>query len=412
MNNTRYISDNNKVTFTLFCLWAIVLLARPQDILLFLQPIRPAFTMTIFFALFALAKVKTLPGPSLFQERQMKYFTFMILVMIIGIPFSLFKRAAFEAIFFQYSIVILFVFFMYKLVFSIERLHVVLLLSCLGSGFYSIYALTTGVLYSGRLVYGEMFDPNDLAFFTLGFIPLNFLFINRESPFWIRFFCTISLISGTFVIFLTGSRGGLLAFIIFFFLLLLLKYQTFGKSFKIIITGLCISFFIYSPVNIDRYSTLFQIKEDYNVYDETGRIAIWKIGLRKMLENPLTGVGVGSFNEAVGRDREERGLASTRWQAAHNMIIQFGTENGIIGFFLFSYLSYNAFRIFLNVKKHSLQISLVKISEMSFLGFTGLFISGMFLSQAYSLYWAFFIALSAVIHQLFKKESNNFHAEY
>jgi len=41
---------------------------------------------------------------------------------------------------------------------------------------------------------------------------------------------------------------------------------------------------------------------------------------------------------------------------------------------------------------------------MGMLGFTGLFISGLFLSQAYSPYYGFYIAISAVVNQLIVKE--------
>ncbi|WP_291322985.1 hypothetical protein [Desulfonatronospira sp.] len=68
-----------------------------------------------------------------------------------------------------------------------------------------------------------MFDPNDIAFFTLGFLPLNLVFIPRDSHFWVRLTCLGSFGMGVLIILLTGSRGGFLAFAVSAALLLLFK---------------------------------------------------------------------------------------------------------------------------------------------------------------------------------------------
>ena len=47
---------------------------------------------------------------------------------------------------------------------------------------------------------------------------------------------------------------------------------------------------------------------------------------------------------------------------------------------------------------------LKKIGEMGLAGFIGMFTAAFFLSQAYSLYWAFYIMFSAVAFRLLTKE--------
>jgi len=126
--------------------------------------------------------------------------------------------------------------------------------------------------------------------------------------------------------------------------------------------------------------------------------------MQAMLERPITGTGVETFYMAVGKDRERRNLPSQAWQAAHNMAVQIGTETGVIGLALFLLMSVNVFRIFFKVRAKSSSETLVRISEMGNAGFLGLFISGMFLSQAYSLYWAFYIVLSAAVNRVFLNE--------
>jgi len=60
-------------------------------------------------------------------------------------------------------------------------------------------------------------------------------------------------------------------------------------------------------------------------------------------------------------------------------------------------ISYKAFRIFSKAKSLGNSLYLLKIGEMARIGFAGHFVSSMFLSQAYSLYWVYFVALSSVL---------------
>ena len=47
------------------------------------------------------------------------------------------------------------------------------------------------------------------------------------------------------------------------------------------------------------------------------------------------------------------------------------------------------------------------MAEMGLVGFVGMFFSGLFLSQAYSVYWAIYIALSAVMNQQFEQSTSD-----
>jgi hypothetical protein len=75
-----------------------------------------------------------------------------------------------------------------------------------------------------------------------------------------------------------------------------------------------------------------------------------------------------------------------------------------MGLILFALMSFKAFRIFGHVRKEARSQSLIKIGEMARVGFLGHLVSGMFLSQAYSIYWAFYIAISAVLWRFLETE--------
>jgi O-antigen ligase len=407
VNNSLKSNHNENSTgfvFFLFCIWAFVILGRPQDIFPLLGKFRPALLLGIATMGFVALQLKALPGPALFQERQIKYYTALVLIMVLGVPWSLYARLSFMLIFTVYINVILFVIIFYKLVSSVQRLFTVILIGCLGNGLYSAFAVVTGSFGFGRLFFGEVFDPNDLAFFALGFLPLNLVFISRDNPIWVRLACLFSFGSGVLLILQTGSRGGFLAFGIAAALLLLSRTKTIGFSFKAVFIFIFVAILCLVPIDAERYMTLLSLQDDYNVHDETGRLDLWKIGVNAMFDNPFTGVGVGNFPMAVGLVREARSSGTLAWQAPHNSFIQIGTETGIAGLALFFLMSLNVFLIFKKVNKSSMPNNLTKIGEMGFIGFTGLFVSGMFLSQAYSFYWAFYIVLSAVINQLLIKK--------
>jgi O-antigen ligase len=387
----------------MFCLWTFVLLCRPQDIFSFLVPIRPALVTGLLILGVMVANLRNLSGPSLFQERQVKYYTLLLLIMVLGIPTSLYSRLSFMIIFTEYINTIMFFYIFYKVVDSVDELSTVLLIGCLGNGLYLAFSVMMGSIASGRLSFGGMFDPNDLAFFALVFLPLNLLFISSDNPFWVRLTCLCTFGVGILLVLLSGSRGALLALGVAF-TLLLLKSKTIGHFSKALCVVLSLLIFSVSPINTERFMTLFSIQDDYNMQDETGRLELWKIGVRSMLVNPFTGVGVGCFGNAVGLDREARGAATYRWQTAHNSIVQIGAETGVAGLTLFLLLSLNVFVIFNRLKKHAVSDKLIKIGEMGFVGFAGMFTSAMFLSQAYSLYWAFYVIISAVANQLLVKE--------
>lgn len=405
--NTDTTENNTGFVFFLFCLWAFVVLCRPQDIFPILAPLRPALTMAVLTLGIVFIRYKDIAAPPFFRERQVKYYTALLAIMVLGIPFSLYARLSFMFVFTEYINVILFFFVFYMIVNSVKRLSMIILISCLGIGLYSAFALSEFVPGTGRLSFGGMFDPNDIAYFVLGFLPMNLIFISRENPVWIRTACLGCLGMGILLIFYSGSRAGLLAFGAASVLLLLSSSRTIRFSMKAAFVIMCLVFVSFSSIDTERYGTLLEIEDDYNIHHETGRLALWKIGARALLDNPITGVGVRNYAYAVGLDREARGAETLRWQTAHNSVIQIGTETGIVGLILFLLMSVNVLRILKQAKKTTSDERLMKISEMGIIGFVGLFVSGLFLSQAYSFYWAFYIALSASVSQIQIRESSS-----
>ena len=399
----------NKIIFRFFCIWSYVLLCRPQDLFLSIKSIHPALVvglLTLGIVFVHLRELST--APPFFQERQVKYYSTLLLIIVLGIPFSIYIRLSFMAIFTEYITVVIFFFIFYKVVNEVSKLRTILLIGSLGNGLYSAFTLSRGTIVGDeRLSFSTMFDSNDLAFFVLGFLPLNLLFISADNPRWVRLASLFSIGAGVLLVLKTGSRGGFLGLGVAVIMLLMIKTKTISFFQKVALVASGLMIFSFSTINAERYKTLLSVDDDYNVSSETGRLSIWKFGIRKMLSNPLTGVGVNCFSKAVGNDREARGAEVRNWQAPHNSLVQIGTETGVIGLILFMLISWNVCKIFRKVKKYAISNQLIKISEMGLVGFISMFTSAMFLSQAYSIYWAFYVVFSACVSQLLIKESHS-----
>ena len=392
----------DRTVFAVFCLWSLVLLCRPQDYLQFLAVLRPGLVMTAIMLVALFLNLQKISGPEFLLEKQVKYYSALIGVMIAGLPLSIYVMHSFYAIFTEYIVAVIYFFLFYKLVDSLDKLSRLALVACLGSGAYLLAALLNFGEVAGRLTFGSMFDPNDLAYFALAFLPFNFLFIRPGYAAWIRLACLGSFCCGVLVILLSGSRGGLLSFVIAM-LILLARTRIVNTSVKMLILAFGVVALAVAPVDYSRYATVFNLDNDYNVQAETGRFAIWSIGLKALAANPLTGVGVRNFPRAVGTERKERGGGIQRWQAAHNSFIQIGTETGFLGLILFGLLNWNVLGIFRRARSDAGDAAVRDFAEVGLVGFAGMFCASLFLSQAYSMYFVLYFAMSAALNQILSR---------
>ncbi len=395
--------SKNSLLLILFGVWSFLLICRPQDYVPFIAYIRPALSLGILTFIVYSASHKT--GNNYSSSLQLNLYTYLIIAMILSIPFSYYRRASLMD-FLTYSSVILFLFLFYRIVNTLQYLYKLLFAYCVGAAIYAVYILKFGSFMNDRVSFGEMFDSNDIAYYVISLLFLNILFVTKNNKNYIRLLACINMAIGVIVVLKTGSRGGLLALMSVVAYLLFANLRTINFSFilKIVVTMVALFSLQFISIDSDRYKTILDLKSDYNITGEEGRVSIWKIGLRLMSTHPFFGIGYNRFPEGVGHDREARGLASAKWHTAHNSLIQVGAETGVVGFILFSALSINACTIFWGVAKKAKSEDLAKLGEIAKVGFIGHMINIMFLSQAYSVYWAFYIALSAVLKSCLDQE--------
>jgi O-antigen ligase len=393
--------------FRIFLVWTFILIGRPQDFFPFLIPLRLALVFAfITLAATFLAK-RDISIADLFQISECKKYTFFYLIMIVGIPFAYHRGVAFDYVLLAYLDNMLFFFLFLHHVDSFEKLKTTVFILCVCCLLYGSLSLNRGTFIHGRIFYGTAYDPNDLAYFLVSFLPFCFYFIVNNEIFIKKIIAVVTIAISIIIVLYTGSRGGFIGLATISLLILLTKRGGIKRSHKVfLLTGLTIIFILCSSkIDTERFMTLTEIGNDYNVSDEFGRLNVWKRGLKLALSNPLTGVGVHCFAMAIGYARESEG-AIPKWQVAHNSYIQVLTETGIIGFTIFVSICIGCLKNFFYCSKidnsaPEAEEGIRKLSGWLLIGFIGQLVCASFLTQVYSIIFTSFFALSAVIKRLY-----------
>ena len=402
------------MTFRLFLLCSFVLLARPQDILVALQPMRPALVLTaLAMAALIFGGQRRELAAALSTVETKRYLLFFAL-MILGIPFAYHKRLAFDGVLLSYTVNVIFFVLVVSQVTSLPRLKTLLWVICLSTVVFSVFGglLQMESFRGGRFeVTGGVFDPNDTAYVLLSLFPLCLYFLQFDAGLVKRLAAIAAIFGAVATILLTGSRGGIIAFGVVLLMLLLTRAAGIGTGRKIMLVLILASsgFLMKDKINVDRYLTLSHLSSDYNLTSEGGRTQLWGEALDLALAHPFTGVGVDCFAFADDVARRLAGETYLQWQAVHNSYLQIAVEVGLIGFAVFMFIYLRSFRTFLRLSRSPPRspegVELRAASGLMLLGFTGLMISGFFLSQGYSIFSTLYFALAASLERLQSRAS-------
>ena len=394
------------MSFNALLLLVFLQFGRPQDFFPFLKPFRLALLLSfIALALSLVSKSDTISWEIFSVTEGKRYFLFF-LIMIVGVPFAYHRGYAFNYVLFKYLANVIFFVLFFVNVGSISQLKTVLFIVCVSVLFQASMSLAQGSFLYGRFYPGTMFDPNDLAFFLVSFLPLFFLFIRKSQLLIKRMLAVAGFFLSLGVILLTGSRGGLLGLITVILFVLFTKTLIEKLSIKILL-GLFIAFAVFfnsDRINIDRLHSVTDLSSDYNVSSETGRLSVWGRGLSLAISNPISGVGVTCFNRAIGGHRADDGEIP-RWQSPHNSYVQVVTEVGVIGFFIFMSLIIVCLLNFHRLSKVKFSVDglpdyYAGIPAVCKVGLTGALVGAFFLTQAYSSIFTFYFAMSAILRRL------------
>ncbi|RWX47615.1 O-antigen ligase [Candidatus Electrothrix marina] len=340
------------------------------------------------------------------NNNQLKKYILFYAIMIVGIPFSVNKGMSFNFVTNKFLPQVLYFLLFVSIITKKDDLEKILFCVCCSNFFYALFSLMNSGYIGGRFSFGSMFDANDLAHLFISQFPLAIYFLGEKQKTIKRIFAALTIGLSVVVSLMTGSRGGLIGLFAVAFILFFTPWSPLKMTQKLLVLVILIAAVLtnISKIDTDRFSSILNPKEDYNVTGEEGRLALWGRGITLTLSNPVTGVGVSCFPNAIGMLRLAEGGIRARWQAPHNSYVEVLTEMGAFAFLVFIVMIVNALRTFTRYARskriESGSRSLEFMSQVMLLGFSGHLVTAFFLSLGYSLFFTLFFAFSLVLQNL------------
>jgi Lipid A core - O-antigen ligase and related enzymes len=251
---------------------------------------------------------------------------------------------------------------------SARRLRKIVWLVTAFGFLFSFYAILQAVL-SPNKIYG-IYEPrfanpfgsfvnrhNFAAFIEMSIaVPLGMMFVGAVPRDKRLLYVTAIGLMGIALL-LSGSRGGLVAFLaeIFFLIFMTTRAKGFGQV--ALKTGLAVALFatiVTGSILIGGESSLTRIAETAASEDvTTNRTHIWNVTMSVIKNNPVFGAGLGAYPQAYTKFDTLNGLE--RVEQAHNDYLQILSDAGIIGLVIAGFFAFLLFRTGLkNVKAENI----------------------------------------------------------
>lgn len=340
---------------------------------------------TIFFWVFASgSKIKFVKGP---QNTFMLGFLGALVASHLS---HLYMWGAFNA-FIDFSKTVIMFFLTVNLVNSTKKFKItigLLILLTLILAVQGIMQYRTGfglagqpLTKDGRITWMGIFnDPNDLALAFLIVIAILIVFLFGQSTFKLKIFIIPILIAFLYAIYLTNSRGGMLALMatVFFYFIRRSRRFLLGTIVGIIFAA---TIFFFGPSRLG----LLSVQEE-SAY---GRIEAWYKGVQMIKSSPIFGVGYHMFTEDYFR-------------TAHNSFVLAAAEAGLIGLFFWIGLIYFSFKGLSLVQKNDTSLKSYALGlQVGLIGFSA---AAFFLSRTYITLPYIIFALSAALFNIAKQK--------
>ncbi len=242
-------------------------------------------------------------------------------------------------------------------------------------------------------------DPNDCAGLLAIGAPMALAEARRPGRVTWRATCWAMFIVICLATLRTASRGGLIALVAGVMVVFLST-----KGIRMFLTFAAVGAIAFAarefaPEGLlpKRLATFGNLSEDYNMNIYGGRVQIWKRGVKYFLQDPVLGIGVGSFQVREGQQMAEDGIPG-HWSAPHSAFVQAFSELGLIGGLLFCSAIVVSLRRVSSVFRRPSPVTGVTHPEY-FAAVIAFSSSAIFLSHAY--FWGFFalVALCSLAAQ-------------
>jgi O-antigen ligase len=381
-------------------LYVFMLVSRVPE----LVPFGAVFRPMVILAALAVALAFTLPQSrtyALFRTIEARAVVGIFGLIALSVPLSYWPSASVGALL-SFAKVLVYFFLLIYCIRTRSELRLVLWAFLAAIVTLEIMALFGGVDRDGRLRVTSTYDPNDIAFVMACALPTAAMLFFAERGALRRLLPPIVFVAMLTVIF-TKSRGGFISLVVVG-LIVLCKLPSGRVPF--LRTGAAIAaivaFTALAPASYwQRIVTIWDtegIKDGYLRGGlETARWSTWRRGIQLAIQHPVTGVGAGAYGPADA-------LIGGHYMGAHSSFIQIAAELGLGGLALFVFLLYRGIINGRAVAAASRRTRALvwhywtaHAIEGSVWGFA---VAGATLTQGYSEFMYFFVAMSVVLRRL------------
>jgi O-antigen ligase len=265
-------------------------------------------------------------------------------VILASVPTSVWPGGSVAVFTDQFLKVALIFMLMVNSVTSPRRIERICWVIVLAFGYISVlawrdYALGRN-LYDGHRVGGAaggfFENPNDLALNIAAFLPLTIMYVKRPGPMFKRLVCAVIVVLMLGALVFTKSRSGMVGTVAMFGVFLLVTRSLTPAT---ILGGVVAAMLVMPMMPQTFWDRMASITDESK--DETGSREARRVLLEQawmlFLENPITGVGAGQFQNYGPPGRAEK------WRVTHNVMLQIAAEIGIFGLIAFTFLVWRGF---------------------------------------------------------------------
>ena len=187
---------------------------------------------------------------------------------------------------------------------------------------------------------GDMINANIFSDIAVAMIFLSIVQVFHETP-KEKIITFVAVLAGSYVIFLTGTRGSWVSFIILSVAYISLIYRPFlqndkSKLFLVLVLAVFLGFVGTSKQVKNRVNlAVTEIQQWYsgeNLNDSVGlRLQMWKAGLQAVEQSPWIGYGYRNANKATSEYTPENKITIKNKTHLHNEYLTNLVSAGIIG---------------------------------------------------------------------------------
>ena len=300
----------------------------------FLQPLRILLVATILLS--AILFLKLLSGQLNTDDPHIKLVLMFFMLMALHIPFAYNNMSAYGKTLTLLPYVLL-ILGIVNFTRSIKQLVILIHLWLFLHVYLAVYAIT----HNGRGPGGYFGDENDVGVALVMVIPVAYFLLTGSKGFNRMKYalCLIILLLG---LIFTFSRGGFVGLV---FVVLYCVWRSRSRVAVLIGIGLILLILIpFAPTGyVDEMETLQQGSQENTA---AHRLFLWKIAWKMFLDNPLWGVGPGSWKYAVSRYQPPGGYhgMGQGGRSIHSTHFQLLSELALPGLIIFGMLIYMHFR--------------------------------------------------------------------